>query len=229
MFLLLVLLLAGYLAYLYIRRQQRQQKLQEVIERRRRERDESLELARKSAALLDPELRAKIEALSFQQLRGKLQSGEVSCIDALRTYQWKGIKAHEQTNCATMFIKEAEQWAIEWDNKAKTPGFVKPAFFGVPISLKECTPLAGYDQTRGFVQDVGNVTKIDSVLVQQIKLLGMVPFVQTNVPQSLLNYSCSNPVYGTTNNPLDKDRTPGGSSGGESAIIGAGGSIIGRS
>ncbi|KHJ90136.1 Amidase [Oesophagostomum dentatum] len=126
-----------------------------------------------------------------------------------------------------MFIKEAEQWAIEWDNKAKTPGFVKPAFFGVPISLKECTPLAGYDQTRGFVQDVGNVTKIDSVLVQQIKMLGMVPFVQTNVPQSLLNYSCSNPVYGTTNNPLDKDRTPGGSSGGESAIIGAGGSIIG--
>ncbi|RCN25666.1 hypothetical protein ANCCAN_28619 [Ancylostoma caninum] len=64
-------------------------------------------------------------------------------------------------------------------------------------------------------------------MVQQIKLLGMVPFVQTNVPQSLLSYSCSNPVYGTTSNPLDKARTPGGSSGGESAIIAAGGSIIG--
>ncbi|VDL75786.1 unnamed protein product [Nippostrongylus brasiliensis] len=55
----------------------------------------------------------------------------------------------------------------------------------------------------------------------------MIPFVQTNVPQSLLSYHCSNPVYGTTSNPLDKERTPGGSSGGESAIIAAGGSIIG--
>ncbi|KAK6034111.1 hypothetical protein COOONC_28384, partial [Cooperia oncophora] len=87
--------------------------------------------------------------------------------------------------------------------------------------------LEGYDQTRGFVQDVYAPTKIDSVLVQQVKRLGMIPFVQTNVPQSLLSYSCSNPVYGTTSNPLDKERTPGGSSGGESAIIAAGGSIIG--
>ncbi|VDO78515.1 unnamed protein product [Haemonchus placei] len=55
----------------------------------------------------------------------------------------------------------------------------------------------------------------------------MIPFVQTNVPQSMLSYSCSNPVYGTTNNPLDKERTSGGSSGGEAAIIAAGGSVIG--
>ncbi|VDM82668.1 unnamed protein product [Strongylus vulgaris] len=46
----------------------------------------------------------------------------------------------------------------------------------------------------------------------------MIPFVQTNVPQSLLSYSCSNPVYGTTTNPIDKTRTPGGSSGGRPLI-----------
>ena len=49
----------------------------------------------------------------------------------------------------------------------------------------------------------------------------------TNVPQCLLTYSCSNPIYGTTCCVTDKNRTSGGSSGGEGALIGSGGSIIG--
>ncbi|VDM57779.1 unnamed protein product [Angiostrongylus costaricensis] len=137
------------------------------------------------------------------------------------------VKAHEKTNCVVMFVEEAEQWALDWDSKARNKGFVKPVFFGIPVSLKECVPLEGYDQTRGFVQDVNSPTKVDSVLVEQIKNLGMIPFVQTNVPQSLLSYCCSNPVYGTTTHPLDETRTPGGSSGGEAALIAADGSIIG--
>ncbi|KHJ83663.1 Amidase, partial [Oesophagostomum dentatum] len=58
-------------------------------------------------------------------------------------------------------------------------------------------------------------------------LLGFVPFVQTNVPQSLLSYSCGNPIYGTTNTPSDPSRTCGGSSGGEAALLAADGSLIG--
>ncbi|CAJ0602872.1 unnamed protein product [Cylicocyclus nassatus] len=227
MILLIALFLATYLIFKYLQWQLRRTKLRKIVEKRRSERDASVELVQKSVASLDEKLRETIGSWSFRELREKLQSGAVSCVDVLKTYQWKALKAHEKTNCATMFFKEAEQWAREWDEKAKVPGFVKPAFFGIPISLKECVPIKGYDQTRGFVQDVDVPTKIDCVMVQQIKLLGMIPYVQTNVPQSLLSYSCSNPVYGTTTNPVDKTRTPGGSSGGESAIIGAGGSIIG--
>ena len=58
-------------------------------------------------------------------------------------------------------------------------------------------------------------------------LPGAIPFVLTNVPQTLLTYSCENPVYGSTSNPLSKDRTSGGSSGGEGALIGTGGSLVG--
>ncbi|KHJ81897.1 hypothetical protein OESDEN_18414, partial [Oesophagostomum dentatum] len=75
-------------------------------------------------------------------------------------------------------------------------------------------------------------------------LLGFVPFVQTNVPQSLLSYSCGNPIYGnfevlngistnskatlgTTSTPSDPSRTCGGSSGGEAALLAADGSLIG--
>lgn len=156
-----------------------------------------------------------------------LQTGSISCVDALRTYYHKAIEANEKTNAVCMFVKEAEQWASEWDEKAKQPGFQKPALFGLPMSLKECVPLGGYDQTRGFVQDTFQPTKEDAVLVQQLKKLGAIPYVQTNVPQSLLSYNCSNPVFGRTNHPMDKDRTSGGSSGGESALIAADGSILG--
>lgn len=58
-------------------------------------------------------------------------------------------------------------------------------------------------------------------------VLGAIPFVLTNVPQTLLTYSCENPVFGTTLNPLSADRTSGGSSGGEGALIASGGSLVG--
>ena len=45
----------------------------------------------------------------------------------------------------------------------------------------------------------------------------------------MVSYACSNPIFGITTHPLDKDRTPGGSSGGEACLIAMGGSILGNS
>ncbi|GMR57879.1 hypothetical protein PMAYCL1PPCAC_28074, partial [Pristionchus mayeri] len=56
---------------------------------------------------------------------------------------------------------------------------------------------------------------------------GMIPFCQTNVPTTLLTYTCGNSIYGTTSSPHSRSRTCGGSSGGEGALIGAGGSLAG--
>ncbi|XP_035767788.1 fatty-acid amide hydrolase 1-like [Neolamprologus brichardi] len=67
----------------------------------------------------------------------------------------------------------------------------------------------------------------DSVLVQVLKKQGAIPFVKTNLPQGLLSYDCSNPIYGQTVNPHNPQKTSGGSSGGEGALIGGGGSLLG--
>ena len=64
-------------------------------------------------------------------------------------------------------------------------------------------------------------------IFQVLKKQGAVPFVRTNVPQTMLSYECSNPLYGLTVNPHDPTRIPGGSSGGEAALVGGGGSILG--
>lgn len=63
--------------------------------------------------------------------------------------------------------------------------------------------------------------------MEEIIKLGGIPFVKTNVPQTLMSFECSNPLWGTTSNPFGKFLSPGGSSGGEAALIASHGSIIG--
>ena len=69
--------------------------------------------------------------------------------------------------------------------------------------------------------------KLFILLLQKLKALGANPFCLTNLPQTMYSFGSSNPVYGVTTNPFDKTRSPGGSSSGEAALIGYGGSILG--
>ena len=68
-----------------------------------------------------------------------------------------------------------------------------------------------------------------SVLLQKYtnNFFSQIPFVLTNVPQGFLSYTSANTVYGKTLNPHDLTRTPGGSSGGEAALMAAGGTPFG--
>ncbi len=105
--------------------------------------------------------------------------------------------------------------------------------------------MAGYDCCRGLGKESEIHKTEDCSLVTQLRSLGAIPIVRTNVPQLLLAYVCSNPVYGTTCNPYnverslngvfksfpvskeDFSRTTGGSSGGEGALVAAGGTVFG--
>ena len=63
--------------------------------------------------------------------------------------------------------------------------------------------------------------------VELLVKLGGIPYCRTNLPQCILSFDCSNPIFGQSCHPKDKTRTPGGSSGGEAALISFGGSILG--
>ncbi|GMT15715.1 hypothetical protein PFISCL1PPCAC_7012, partial [Pristionchus fissidentatus] len=116
--------------------------------------------------------------------------------------------------------------AAAMDERVKR-GEKLPPFAGIPLSVKESSAVAGTDKTWGYAAAVGFKSTVDSPYVSQLKELGAIPFVKTNVPLSLITFTCGNSVYGWTENPHKKGRTPGGSSGGEGALIGAGGSILG--
>ncbi|MGH8687800.1 MAG: amidase [Burkholderiales bacterium] len=93
---------------------------------------------------------------------------------------------------------------------------------GVPMTVKESFNMAGLPTTFGFSQQKNFIAKEDALTIQRVKRAGAVILAKTNVPVGLADWQSYNPVYGTTNNPYDLGRTPGGSSGGSAAALAAG-------
>lgn len=95
------------------------------------------------------------------------------------------------------------------------------------MSLKDEQSVAGYDACIGYSALVGKPMTRDSAVVRLFKDAGAIPFVKTNIPVTLLTFECANDVFGRTTNPHSKDHSPGGSSGGEGALLAYGGSRVG--
>uniref|UniRef100_A0A1I7X4T8 Amidase domain-containing protein n=1 Tax=Heterorhabditis bacteriophora TaxID=37862 RepID=A0A1I7X4T8_HETBA len=120
---------------------------------------------------------------------------------------------------ATLFL--AFDTAREADEKWAKKG-IKPPLYGIPFSVKGNFFIPGYDCCIGLAKWLDQPKSEECSFVTYLRNLGAIPFVITNIPQGLLSFSCSNSVYGTTCNPHDITRTPGGSSGGEGALLAAG-------
>lgn len=93
---------------------------------------------------------------------------------------------------------------------------------GVPITIKSSIDVAGLRSETGSRLRAGHIPTSDAPLVKRLKAAGAIVLGNTNAPEMLMAYETDNLIAGRTNNPWDLDRTPGGSSGGESAAIAAG-------
>jgi Asp-tRNA(Asn)/Glu-tRNA(Gln) amidotransferase A subunit family amidase len=93
---------------------------------------------------------------------------------------------------------------------------------GVPISIKSSIDVAGMKCEAGTSLRAGLVATHDAPLVERLRRAGAVILGVTNTPELLMAWETDNLLYGRTNSPWDLDRTPGGSSGGESAAIASG-------
>uniref|UniRef100_H3BCU2 Fatty-acid amide hydrolase 1 n=1 Tax=Latimeria chalumnae TaxID=7897 RepID=H3BCU2_LATCH len=167
----------------------------------------------------NPDVDARsILSLSLRNLSQKLREGALSPEAVLYTYMEKNSSLE-----TTSFLLTGK-WlpCVTLDSRA--PACI---LYRAPLSLVELLEYRGHDSTAGLVQWLDQPAAEDSVIIQVFKKLGAIPFVKTNVPQSMMNYDCSNPTYGQTVNLLNPKKTPGGSSGGEGALIGGGGSVLG--
>jgi amidase len=93
---------------------------------------------------------------------------------------------------------------------------------GIPMTIKESLNIAGLPTTWGFPAQKDYKPPEDALSVSRVKGAGGVILGKTNVPIALGDWQSYNEIYGTTNNPYDLSRTPGGSSGGSSAALAAG-------
>jgi amidase len=93
---------------------------------------------------------------------------------------------------------------------------------GLPMTVKESFNVAGLPTTWGYPDARDTIATEDAVPVARLKAAGAVILGKTNVPHDLGDWQSYNDVYGTTSNPWDVGRSPGGSSGGSAAALAAG-------
>lgn len=93
---------------------------------------------------------------------------------------------------------------------------------GVPVSVKECFAVRGLETTLGMVHRRGAIDREDADVVGRIEAAGGIVIGKANVPQAMYLHETDNPVWGRTMHPFDPARGPGGSSGGDAALVAAG-------
>uniref|UniRef100_A0A8C8MMZ7 Fatty-acid amide hydrolase 1 n=1 Tax=Oncorhynchus tshawytscha TaxID=74940 RepID=A0A8C8MMZ7_ONCTS len=162
-----------------------------------------------------------ILSLSLAELSKQLKGGTLTPEAVFHSYVEKTLEVNRRLNCCTEVLLES------WDQLEDIGSHKDGLLYGVPVSIKDNIGYKGHDSTCGVICKLDLPATGDSVLVEVLKRQGAIPFVKTNVPQSLLSYDCGNPIYGLTLNPHNPQKTPGGSSGGEGALIGGGGSVLG--
>ena len=165
--------------------------------------------------------------LSACALAEQIARGEISSTEAVEAHIAR-IEAVNGALNAVVVKRYAEARAeAKAADARRQRGESLPALHGVPVTVKECLDLAGTASTFGIPSRAGHRATEDEIHVSRLRAAGGIVLGKTNVSQCLIYTEADNPLYGRTNNPWNPARTCGGSSGGEGAIIAAGGSALG--
>ena len=119
-------------------------------------------------------------------------------------------------------LAAAQQLAAEAEQ-----GSIRGPLHGVPFTVKDIFDVAGVVSAAGIEERAAFVPERDAVVVARLRGAGAILIGKTNCPPWGAGVLTDNPVYGATSNPYDLGRSPSGSSGGEAAILAAGGSPLG--
>jgi amidase len=140
---------------------------------------------------------------------------------------WSQVEKHNKSLNAVIVsdLARARKAAAAADRRLKA-GEPKGIFDGVPMTIKESFDWTGTPTTWGDPRFAGNIAKSDAVALTRLTDQGAVIFGKTNVPLMLADWQSFNVVYGTTNNPWDVTRSPGGSSGGSAVALATGMSAL---
>lgn len=193
------------------------------IAKRRKTCDASFSAADTLDHGISPELQAKILQIDATALRELIWSKKVTSEQVLKFYFSRAATVGRAIGAA---VEGNWAKALELAKKAdllikNTPRDKLPPLCGLPFSVKENFLMDGFEITHGLPSRIGKKYDRTSSIVEELVKRGAIPFVRTNIPQLLMTYETDNAVYGICVNPHNPARSPGGSSGGEGALIGA--------
>ena len=156
-----------------------------------------------------------------------IRNKEITSVEVVQAHLDRVAAINPRINgIVTLMGEQALKDAAAAD-KAVAAGKKLGPLHGVPFSIKDAIDTAGVPSQYGSKIFQGNVPEKDATVVSRMKNAGAIPLMKTNIPEFSAHWESENLITGRTLNPWNPDRTPGGSSGGESAVIAAGLSPIG--
>lgn len=159
---------------------------------------------------------------SATELTQKIKTRKISVVELLEYYLQRVDKYNSKLNAVVIDIRDKALVEAAQMDAAIARGEDLGPFGGVPMTVKEAYNLAGTPTTWGIPDWRENIPKEDAEAIKKLKSAGVNIFGKTNVAISLADFQSYNDVYGTTNNPYNHKRIPGGSSGGSAAALAAG-------
>lgn len=165
--------------------------------------------------------------LSARALAERIARGEVSAIEAVEAHIARIEAVNARLNAVVVKRYDEARAEARAADERRARGEPLGPLHGVPITVKELLDLAGTPSTFGIPRRKVTLATADDPYVARMRAAGAIVLGKTNVPQLLLYIESDSPAYGRTSNPWALDRATGGSSGGQAAIIAAGGSPLG--
>jgi amidase len=152
----------------------------------------------------------------------KIRRKEISSREALDYFLARVAALDKPINSVVTIDAERARTEADAADAALARGEVRGPLHGVPITIKDSFQTAGMRTTSGAPELSGFIPPEDAWPVARLREAGAIIFGKTNLPIYAGDLQSYNEVFGTTNNPYDLSRTPGGSSGGSAAALACG-------
>jgi aspartyl-tRNA(Asn)/glutamyl-tRNA(Gln) amidotransferase subunit A len=160
-------------------------------------------------------------------LAALIRTKKISSREVVQAHLDRIQAVNPKINAVVTLMAEQALTSADAADRAVATGAPLGALHGVPFSIKDALDSAGVLTQRGSKLFAGNIPDKDATAVARFKAAGGIPLMKSNLPEFSAWTESDNRVTGRTNNPWNFERTPGGSSGGESAALAAGMSPIG--
>ena len=168
-----------------------------------------------------------ITSKSASELAGAIRSKQLTSRAIVEAHLEQIAKVNPKLNAIVQLTADSARKEADAADAALARGEIMGSLHGVPITIKDTLETIGVICTGGTKGRANFVPKADATAVARLRAAGGIILGKTNVPELAGAIETDNLVYGRSNNPYDLARTPGGSSGGESAIVAACGSPLG--
>ncbi|KAJ8733092.1 hypothetical protein PYW08_001390 [Mythimna loreyi] len=186
--------------------------------------------SRRLPPVTDPVLHKSVVELAAAVRNGEITSEKLVTIFINRVKEvnpYLNAVVEERYRAATEDAKSIDRQIEEAKKNGTLEDLVKDKpLLGVPFTVKESCSLAGLSNSVGCLENAGRRATTDGGVVSLVKKAGAIPLLVSNTPELCLGWETTNLLRGTTNNPYCMNRTPGGSSGGEAALLACGASAF---